>query len=155
MVLAEDVEQYTDAGEFASNAELRSRDELPRTLRELAQDPRRDGDDLRPGVRGRKAPQALARQLAEPTMRLVINEEVCEGCGDCVKQSNCMSLTPVVTELGQKMRIHQSSCNKDYSCALGDCPSFVTVKIEAGTGLRKKALPATCRPRRSPRRAIW
>ncbi len=70
--------------------------------------------------------------LAEPTMRLVINEEVCEGCGDCVKQSNCMSLTPVMTELGQKIRIHQSSCNKDYSCALGDCPSFVSVQIKAG-----------------------
>ena len=80
-------------------------------------------------------------KYAEPTKRLMIHEEVCEGCGDCVKQSNCMSLTPVATELGQKMRIHQSSCNKDYSCALGDCPSFVTVKIKPGTGLRRKALP--------------
>ena len=80
-------------------------------------------------------------QLAEPTMRLVINEEVCEGCGDCVQQANCMSLTPVQTELGQKIRIHQSSCNKDYTCALGDCPSFVTVQIKAGTGLKKKSLP--------------
>jgi indolepyruvate ferredoxin oxidoreductase len=71
----------------------------------------------------------------------MIHEEVCEGCGDCVKQSNCMSLNPVATELGQKMRIHQSSCNKDYSCALGDCPSFVTVNIKEGTGLRRKALP--------------
>ena len=79
--------------------------------------------------------------LAEPTLRLVINEEVCEGCGDCVKQSNCMSLQPVVTELGQKMRIHQSSCNKDYTCALGDCPSFVSVQIKPGTGLKKKPLP--------------
>ncbi len=74
-------------------------------------------------------------------MRLVINEEVCEGCGDCVKQANCMSLTPVMTELGQKIRIHQSSCNKDYTCALGDCPSFVTVNIKPGTGLKKKSLP--------------
>ena len=74
--------------------------------------------------------------------RLVIHEEVCEGCGDCVKQSNCMSLNPVATELGQKMRIHQSSCNKDYSCALGDCPSFVTVKIKPGTGLQPQRLPS-------------
>jgi indolepyruvate ferredoxin oxidoreductase len=88
----------------------------------------------------------------EPVHRLMINEEVCEGCGDCVKQSNCMSLLPVMTERGQKTRIHQSSCNKDYSCALGDCPSFVSVKVKPGTGLRKKSprvLPSTEVP--SPR----
>ena len=71
-------------------------------------------------------------KLAEPLERLVINERVCEGCGDCVKQSNCMSLQPVDTAFGSKMRIHQSSCNKDYTCGLGDCPSFVTVKLKAG-----------------------
>jgi indolepyruvate ferredoxin oxidoreductase len=74
-------------------------------------------------------------------MRLVINEEVCEGCGDCVRQSNCMSLYPVATEFGPKTRIHQSSCNKDYSCALGDCPSFVTINLKPGTGLKRKTLP--------------
>ena len=80
-------------------------------------------------------------KYAEPTMRLMINDEVCEGCGDCVKQSNCMSLYPVATEFGQKTRIHQSSCNKDYSCALGDCPSFVTVNLKRGTGLKRRPLP--------------
>jgi indolepyruvate ferredoxin oxidoreductase len=79
--------------------------------------------------------------MEEPTLRLVINEEVCEGCGDCVKQSNCMSLLPVATELGQKMRIHQSSCNKDYTCSMGDCPSFLSVRVKPGTGLKKRTLP--------------
>src|SRR5258708_26961584 len=52
-----------------------------------------------------------------------------------------MSLNPVMPELGQKIKIHQSSCNKDYTCAMGDCPSFVSVQIKAGTGLKKKTLP--------------
>ena len=80
-------------------------------------------------------------KLAEPTLRLVIHEEVCEGCGDCVTQSNCLSLHPVETEYGPKTRIHQSSCNKDYSCVLGDCPSFVTVNLKPGTGQRRRPLP--------------
>jgi indolepyruvate ferredoxin oxidoreductase len=141
IVLAEDVEKYGDAGELASNAELRSRDELPRTLREMEQIPGVSViiyDQECAAEKRRKRSRGL---LAEPVMRLVINEEVCEGCGDCVKQANCMSLTPVMTELGQKIRIHQSSCNKDYSCALGDCPSFVSVEIKPGTGLKKKTLP--------------
>ncbi len=130
-----------NAGELASNAELRSRDELARTLREMEQIPGVTAiiyDQECAAEKRRKRSRGI---LAEPTLRLVINEEVCEGCGDCVTQSNCMSLTPVMTELGQKIRIHQSSCNKDYTCALGDCPSFVSVQIKPGTGLKKKALP--------------
>jgi indolepyruvate ferredoxin oxidoreductase len=67
------------------------------------------------------------RLLADPDVRAFINPEVCEGCGDCSVQSNCISILPLETEFGRKRRIDQSSCNKDYSCVKGFCPSFVTV----------------------------
>ncbi|MFN7725984.1 MAG: indolepyruvate ferredoxin oxidoreductase family protein [Rubrivivax sp.] len=67
-------------------------------------------------------------KLADPAKRVVINELVCEGCGDCSVQSNCLSVEPVETEFGRKRRINQNSCNKDFSCVKGFCPSFVTVE---------------------------
>ena len=72
----------------------------------------------------------------DPDKRVFINTDVCEGCGDCGVQSNCVSIVPVETELGRKRAIDQSSCNKDFSCLNGFCPSFVTVE---GAQIRKEA----------------
>jgi indolepyruvate ferredoxin oxidoreductase len=76
---------------------------------------------------------------ADPDRRSFINTAVCEGCGDCGKASNCLSIEPVETPFGRKRRINQASCNKDFSCIEGFCPSFVTVH---GGRLRKAAAPA-------------
>jgi len=95
-------------------------------------------------------------QLDEPPWRVVINPEVCEGCGDCSYQSNCLSVVPIETEFGRKRRIDQSACNKDYSCLKGFCPSFVLVKggklkkgrarNDDGLAARLAALPEPARP---------
>jgi indolepyruvate ferredoxin oxidoreductase len=139
-VLTDDLDKYKGV-KLSANSQLRDRDDLPDVLREF---------EKLPGVTAIVYDQQCAAEkrrlrsrgkLAEPTLRLVIHEEVCEGCGDCVTQSNCLSLHPVETEYGPKTRIHQSSCNKDYSCVLGDCPSFVTVNLKAGTGPRRQPLP--------------
>ncbi len=81
--------------------------------------------------------------MVDVAKRVVINELVCEGCGDCGVQSNCLSVEPLETDFGRKRTINQSSCNKDYSCVKGFCPSFVTVE---GGQLKKKSKVASTSP---------
>ena len=68
--------------------------------------------------------------IEDPLQKILINPEVCEGCGDCSVQSNCMSIEPLETEFGRKRKINQSTCNKDFTCIKGFCPSFFSIETD-------------------------
>jgi indolepyruvate ferredoxin oxidoreductase len=141
IVLVEDPARYTlEMSRFAKNAEVRDRAELEATLAELERTPGVTVliyDQECAAEKRRRRSRGLA---PEPEERLYIHPEVCEGCGDCVTKSNCASLQWTPTALGEKMQIHQSSCNKDYTCAFGDCPSFVTRREKPGER-KPRAIP--------------
>jgi len=140
---------------------VQHRDELDRVQRELREIKGTSAliyDQMCATEKRRKRKRGT---LAEPDERVVINEAVCEGCGDCGEQSNCLSIEPLETEFGRKRRINQSTCNKDFSCVKGFCPSFVTVK---GGQLKKNkkdaqgsldALPALPEPLLPAVTAAW
>jgi indolepyruvate ferredoxin oxidoreductase len=128
-----------DAWQLAPGVSVRHRDELDRVQRELRETAGVSVLIYDQTCATEKRRRRKRNEFPDPPRRVVINELVCEGCGDCGTQSNCLSVEPVDTEFGRKRRINQSSCNKDFSCVKGFCPSFVTVE---GGRLRKVAAPA-------------
>ncbi len=126
-VVTDEPEKYGSGGAFASDVGVHHRDELDavqRTLRERSGVTILIYDQTCAAEKRRRRKRGL---YPDPPKRAFINELVCEGCGDCSAKSNCLSVVPVETEFGRKRMIDQSSCNKDFSCVNGFCPSFVTV----------------------------
>jgi indolepyruvate ferredoxin oxidoreductase len=113
---------------------IRHRDELDAIQREMRECPGVSAIIYDQTCAAEKRRRRKRGKMIDPPRRLYINEAVCEGCGDCGVQSNCLAVVPVETEFGRKRAIDQSACNKDYSCANGFCPSFVSV---LGGGVRK------------------
>jgi indolepyruvate ferredoxin oxidoreductase len=159
IVMSDEPEKYQGVHDFAPGVDIRHREQLEATQRELR---------VVPGVTILIYDQTCAAEkrrrrkrgtYPDPDLRVFINELVCEGCGDCSVKSNCLAVVPVETEFGRKRAIDQFSCNKDYSCLDGFCPSLVTVRggkvrrgrtaaapADAFAGLPEPALPALARP---------
>jgi len=150
IVVTDDPEKYPDDYAWAEGVTVRHRAELMDVQRELRDKPGVSAMIYDQTCASEKRRRRKRNEYPDPAKRAVINEAVCEGCGDCSVQSNCLSVEPLETELGRKRQINQSSCNKDFSCTTGFCPSFVTVeggalkkpKKAAQAGGEMPALPA-------------
>jgi indolepyruvate ferredoxin oxidoreductase len=151
VVVTDEPDKYPSSVEFAAGATVRPRGQLDAVQRELREIPGVTAIVYDQTCAAEKRRRRKRGRFPDPAKRVFINDLVCEGCGDCSKTSNCLSVVPVETEFGRKRAIDQSSCNKDYSCVEGFCPSFVTVhggelkKRKAGD-LGETELPALPEP---------
>ena len=141
-VVSDDPEKFQGLSDIPAGVRVHGREALDAVQRDLR---------LAQGVTAIVYEQTCAAEkrrrrkrgaFADPAKRVFINPLVCEGCGDCSDEANCVSIHPLETEFGRKRRIDQSSCNKDYSCVKGFCPSFVTVLGGAPRKPAPAALPA-------------
>jgi indolepyruvate ferredoxin oxidoreductase len=163
VVVTDQPDKYSAPLNLAPGTTVRHRDELDAVQREL-----RDTEGCTILIYDQTCATEKRRRrkrgkMEDPAKRVVINELVCEGCGDCSVQSNCLSVEPVETEFGRKRRINQNTCNKDYSCLKGFCPSFVTVeggqlkkpKKEAATRTDPTTLPEIPEPQLPLAETAW
>ncbi|HLW92540.1 MAG TPA: indolepyruvate ferredoxin oxidoreductase family protein, partial [Roseiarcus sp.] len=149
VVVTDDVGKYPKDVAWPEGLTIRPREELIAVEEELAEAKGVSVLIYDQTCAAEKRRRRKRGAFPDPAKRVIINELVCEGCGDCGVKSNCVSIQPLDTEFGRKRRIDQSSCNKDFSCIDGFCPSFVTVHgavMKKRTGLA--SAPASPEPRR-------
>jgi indolepyruvate ferredoxin oxidoreductase len=135
VVVTDQPDKYPTGTDFAPGVVVHHRDDLDAVQRELRTIPGVTAIVYDQTCAAEKRRRRKRGRFPDPAKRAFINDLVCEGCGDCSTTSNCVSVVPVETEFGRKRAIDQSTCNKDYSCVEGFCPSFVTVH---GGGLKKR-----------------
>ncbi|MBB1595349.1 indolepyruvate ferredoxin oxidoreductase family protein [Achromobacter sp. UMC46] len=143
VVVTDEPEKYTGAAALPGAIDVHHRkslDDVQRALRDIEGTTVLIYDQTCATEKRRRRKRG---DYPDPLRRAFINDAVCEGCGDCSVKSNCLSVEPLDTPLGTKRRINQSSCNKDFSCVEGFCPSFVTAE---GAVLRKPALAGAGQP---------
>jgi indolepyruvate ferredoxin oxidoreductase len=152
VIVTDEPEKYQGTTQLAPGVTIHHRDQLDdvqRELREVAGTTILIYDQTCATEKRRRRKRGT---YPDPARRVVINEAVCEGCGDCSVKSNCLSVEPLDTEYGTKRQINQSTCNKDFSCVNGFCPSFVSVeggqlrKPKASSGLAGDAMPPVPQP---------
>ncbi|HEY5789098.1 MAG TPA: indolepyruvate ferredoxin oxidoreductase family protein, partial [Gammaproteobacteria bacterium] len=142
VVVSDDVTKYHGGLELPAGVEVFHRDRLDSVQRELRSVPGTSVLVYDQACATEKRRRRKRGLLAEPERRVVINHRVCEGCGDCSVQANCVAIVPRETALGRKRAIDQSVCNKDYSCLRGLCPALVTVE----GGQRRRPVAAALPP---------
>src|SRR5260221_2376718 len=133
-VVTDEPEKYPPDAEWAPGVTIHHRDDYDQVQREFREIPGMSVIIYDQTCAAEKRRRRKRNQYPDPLNRTFIKDLVCEGCGDCGVKSNCVSVLPLETEFGRKRMIDQSSCNKDFSCVKGFCPSFVTVH---GGGVRK------------------
>jgi len=139
-VVTDEPEKYPSTVEWAPGVTIHHRDDYDQVQRQFREIAGLSVIIYDQTCAAEKRRRRKRNQYPDPAKRAFINDLVCEGCGDCGVKSNCVSVLPLETEFGRKRTIDQSSCNKDYSCVNGFCPSFVTVH---GGGVRKgRSAPA-------------
>jgi indolepyruvate ferredoxin oxidoreductase len=141
-LVSDDPDKYAIGTEWAPGVSFHHRDQLDEVQRDLREYQGVSVLIYDQTCAAEKRRRRKRGTYPDPNKRVLINQAVCEGCGDCSVASNCLSVTPVETEFGTKRAIDQSSCNKDYSCLNGFCPSFVTVeggKLRQGKAASGKA----------------
>jgi len=144
-LVSDDPDKWRGAGTIPPSVRIQHRDEMDALQREMREVPGVTAILYEQTCAAEKRRRRKRGDFPDPDMRLFINPRVCEGCGDCSVQSNCISVEPLETEFGRKRRINQSACNKDFSCVKGFCPSFVEVaapRLRKPDGARVKAFEA-------------